>query len=81
MEALDVESQFRSDWRDLAEHLGATNKDIRFLESRKDCRESPTNHVINVVEMMKLPLTSLKDIFIHLGRDDIALKLNLEIVS
>lgn len=79
---LDVESQFTNDWRDLAERLGATNEDIRFLESRKDqYHESPTQHIINVVGMMKMPLTSLRDIFIHLGRDDIARMLNLEIGS
>ena len=79
MKKLDVESPFTSDWRDLAERVGATNDDIRFLESRKDCHESPTQHVINVVEMMKMPLTSLRDIFIDLDRDDIAGMLNLEI--
>lgn len=57
----------------------ATNEGIRFLESRKDCHESPTQDIINVVETMKIPLTGLKDIFIDLGRDDIVRMLNLEI--
>ena len=78
---LDVELPFTSDWRDLAERLGATNEDIRFLESRKDYHESPTQHIINVFETMAMPLIYLRDIFIHLGRDDIARMLNLEIGS
>ena len=78
---LDVELPFTSDWRDLAERLGATSEDIRFLESRKDYHESPTQHIINVVETMKMPLTSLRDIFVDLGRDDIARMLDLEIGS
>lgn len=78
---LDVDSSFTSDWRDLAECLGATSEDIRFLESRKHCHESPTQHVINVFETMKMPLISLRDIFIDLGRDDVVQMLNLEISS
>lgn len=81
MKLLDVESPFTSDWRDLAECLGATNKDIKFLESRKNYHESPTQHVVNVFETMKMPLTSLRNIFIDLGRNDIARMLNLEIGS
>ena len=78
---LDVELQFTSDWRDLAERLGATSEDIRFLASRKDYHESPTQHIMNVVEMTKMPLTSLRDIFVELGRNDIVRMLNLEIAS
>lgn len=74
-----VASPFTSDWRALAQYLVATNEGIRFLESRKDYHESPTQHIINVVETMKIPLTGLKDIFIDLGRDDIVRMLNLEI--
>lgn len=81
MKLLDVESPFTSDWRDLAECLGATNEDIKFLESRKNYHESPTQHVVNVFETMKMPLTSLRNIFIDLGRNDIARMLNLEIGS
>lgn len=75
---LDVESPFTSDWRDLAEYLGATNDDIKFLESRKDCHESPTQHVINVFETMNQPLTILRDILVDLGRDDLKEMLNFE---
>lgn len=81
MKLLDVESPFTSDWRDLAECFGATNEDIKFLESRKNYHESPTQHVVNVFETMKMPLTSLRNIFIDLGRNDIARMLNLEIGS
>jgi len=81
MKLLDVESPFTSDGRDLAECLGATNEDIKFLESRKNYHESPTQHVVNVFETMKMPLTSLRNIFIDLGRNDIARMLNLEIGS
>ena len=81
MKLLDVESPFTSDWRDFAERLGASTEDIRFLESRKNYHESPTQHVMNVAEMMKMPLTSLRDILIDLGRDDIVRMLNLEIGS
>lgn len=76
---LDVESPFTNDWRDLAEYLGATNDDIKFLESRKDCHESPTQHVINVFETMNQPLTVLRDILVDLGRDDVKEMLNFEI--
>jgi len=84
MKLLDVESEvtsLTSDWRNLAESLGATNGDISFLQSRKYCHESPTQHVINVFEMMKMPLTSLRDKCIELERDDIVQILNLEIGS
>ena len=81
MKLLDAEFSFVSDWRDVAERLGATIEDIRFLECRMNYHESPTQHVINVFEMMKMPLTSLRDIFIDLGRDDIASMLNVEIGS
>lgn len=81
MKLLDAELPSVSDWRDVAERLGATNQDITFLESRKDCHESPTQHIINVFDMTKMPLTGLRDIFIELGRDDIVQMLNLEIGS
>ena len=81
MTLLDVESKLRSDWRNLAENLNATNEDIMFLESRKHCHESPTQHVLNVFETMKLSLTNLRDRFIDLKRDDIVQMLNLEIGS
>ena len=81
MKLLDTELPSASDWRDVAERLGATNQDITFFESRKDCHESPTQHVINVFDMMKMPLTGLRDIFIELARDDIVQMLNLEIGS
>ena len=78
---LDVELLYGNDWRDLAKSLKATNEDIKFLQNRKYCHESPTQHIINVIEMMKMPLTSLRDIFIDLERDDIAQILSLEIGS
>lgn len=81
MKLLDVESQYTCDWKILAERLGATTEEIRFLQSRKDYHESPTQHIINVFETMKMPLTSLRDDFIVLERDDIVQMLNLEIGS
>ena len=81
MKLLDAELPFVSDWRDVAERLGATNEEIRFLESRKDYHESPSQHIINVFDMTMMPLTGLRDIFIELGRDDIVQMLNLEIGS
>lgn len=78
---LDVELLCGSDWRDFAKSLKASNEDIRFLENRKYYHESPTQHIINVFEMMKMPLISLRDIFIDLERDDIAQILTLEIGS
>jgi len=81
MKLLDVESEDISDWRSLAASLKATTQEIKFLQSRKSCHESPTQHVINVFEMMKMPLTSLRDKFIDLERDDIVQMLNLEIGS
>ena len=74
-----VASPFTSDWRALAQYLVAINEGIRFLEGRKDYHESPTRHIINVVETMKMPLNSVKDIFTDLGRDGIVRMLNLEI--
>lgn len=81
MKLLDVESQYTCDWKILAERLGATTEEIRFLQSRKDYHESPTQHIINVFETMKMPLTSLRDDFIVLERDDIVQMLNLEMGS
>lgn len=78
---LDVQLLCGSDWRDFAKSLKASNEDIRFLENRKYYHESPTQHIINVFEMMKMPLISLRDIFIDLERDDIAQILTLEIGS
>ena len=78
---LDVELLCGSDWRDLAKSLKATNEDVKFLQNRKYYHESPTQHIINVFEMMKMPLTSLRDIFIDLERDDVVQILSLEIGS
>ena len=79
MVLLDVESPLRCDWRVFAYYLGATSEDISFLESRKSCHESPTQHALNVWETMDKSLPHLRDIFIELERDDIVAMLNYEI--
>ena len=59
-------------WQLVAEKMGATNKQIEFLETCQErSRDSPTMHLLNVFELTNLPVSWLRNIFIDLERDDL----------
>ena len=59
----------KADWRALAEGLGFGLKHIRFLEALKP-PASPTDVLLNFLELKKLPLSKLAEALRALGRDD-----------
>ena len=67
--ALILDPPHESDWKVLAVHIGLSEKDIRWIDSRR--AHSPTEILFNLMETKnRVPLRKLAEILQNMGRDD-----------